>query len=484
MANNNPAIPNLSSLEHDDEFRAHYLFFLQMANTYIVSIFLHCFNDGKRKKILLTCLAKLDEDSTTKLKRKEISKQDLLSDTFKQAMYSSTARKTAHFEVFSSDFQSLMNALPDTRKKAFKGKLTEHAIPITFDTFLDLIDEMRLKRNYLQKWKIGKSKRFTETKVLRALGLLLPSKQHQHFIGSMEHAKKRLSKTQTINNINTLAVRTVFSKARKDRAEASLAYYGKTGKKTVLSKAERQNRKNAMDSFYKKYNEFYPEGCWPRYNFHLFKTRCYFFGAGNIKYITSLLDTDTPHFQRDIEAVFETSTHINRILNLACIRLQAADNGLTKAQKKARVGAVQGNLRAVRNGIAHNTPFFHITHQRNIFTPQQVFECFFNAYFHPHIIATHGPPLEQINDLYSKIFGLFNKQKYHWAFPVKNINGDAIDHTPPIVIRYWSKPMRDKYASREKWRLDNRSHVTNLMGEWAKDLRRARDDAINLQNSN
>ncbi len=45
---NTPTI-DFSTLEKDIEFRAHYMFFLQLANTYIVSIFWHCFNDGTRK---------------------------------------------------------------------------------------------------------------------------------------------------------------------------------------------------------------------------------------------------------------------------------------------------------------------------------------------------------------------------------------------------------------------------------------------------
>jgi len=475
----NPAKPDLSALEMDAEFRAHFLFFLGLTNTYIVSIFWHCFSDSKRRKILFAALENLQKKQDEQLKRKIIQKHNCLKPDFTKRIFA----KSHQIDVFTPDFPNLVNALPSTRQQALKGRLTEHAVPLTLEAFLDLVEEMRLKRHYLKGWKPGINRRFDETKVLRALGLLLPSKQHQHFIGALEHANRRLRLTKKQVIIDPLSVRTIFSKARKDRAEATLAYYGNMRKKSELTRAERKNRENAMTAVQKKYNDFYPDGCWPRYNFHLFKTRYYFFGPDNVNRIMAMLDVDPPHFQRDIEAVFETATHINRIFNLAIFRLNEADKTLTKSERNAGKMAVSGDLRKIRNAIAHNRPFYHVHIQVDAAKTElrgvdEVMQCLFAAFFRPHVIKHLGPAREQINDLYSKFFGVLNKQDYVWAFPVKpNIN-EKTDHTPPIVIRYWSKQNRNEYANRNKWRLDKRMAVRKLMGKWTRDIRQARDQAI------
>ncbi|PHS38418.1 MAG: hypothetical protein COA91_07875 [Robiginitomaculum sp.] len=467
----NPAKPDLSALEPDPEFRAHFLFFLGLANTYIVSIFWHCFNDSKKRKTLFAALEALEKQQGEQFKRKIIQKHDRLKPDFTKRIFS----QSHQIDVFTPDFANLIRALPTTRQRAFKAKLTEHAIPLTLDNFLDLVEEMRLKRNYLKGWKPGISRRFDEAKIIGALGLLLPSKQHQHFIGALEHANKRLRTTKNQVLVAPLSVHTLFSKARKDRAEATLAYYGQYRKKSELTRAERKNRENSMTAVQKKYSDFYPDGCWPRYNFHLFKTRFYFFGQDNVNRITALLNMDTPHFQRDIEAVFETTTHINRIFNLAIFRLNQADKTLTKSEKKAGKMAVYGPLRHIRNTIAHNRPFYNVILDNEIMAVDKVFQCLFEAFCQPHVIKTLGPAKGQINDLYSKTFGLLNKQDYVWAFPVKSDINQNIDHTPPIVIKYWSEKTRTEYANRNKWRLDKRKSVRNLIGKWARDMRTARD---------
>ncbi len=473
----NPLHINFDELESDAEFRAHYLFFLQLANTYIVSIFWHCFNDGKRKKVLYQTLEKLKKQKQIEFQKKKIQKSELVEKKFAEAIFA----KRKDFDAFCKSFEDLLRALPQTRQDAFKNKLTEHAIPIDFNKFLDLLDEMRLKRHHLKSWKQKANKRFTESKIIEALGFFLLSKHYQHFIGAIEHAQKRLQKNNPKFTIDLYPITKSFSQARKDRNEASLLYYGKRRKKSELSRSERKNRENSITAVQKKYNDYYPENCWPRYNFHQFKIRHYFFGKKNIATIKKLLNCSTPHFQRDIEAIYETSTHINRILHLAIFYLDDADKTLSKAEKKRRMGAIQGRMREIRNAIAHNTHFYNIKAKKQprdenseiiLLTPEQVFTTVFLAFHKPHVIKHLGSAKQQINNIYTKLIGVFNKQKYHWVFPINNSN-DEIDHTPPKIIKYWSKENREEYANRNKWQLDKREYVKEIISDWVKQLNMA-----------
>jgi len=427
--------------------------------------------------MLYTALQNLEDKQKIQLQQRKIQKPEMLKKQFKQQILSSSRVKTPHFDAFTHDFQIMMDALVDTRKTAFKNRLTEHAIPLTFESFLDLVDELRLKRHYLKSWKVDANKRFTEARVLQALGLLLPSKQHQHILGAANHAAKRLN-----IKFDERALRMVFSAQRKSRAEATLAYYGNRRKKSQLNPSERRNRENSMTAVQTKYNEFYPDGSWPRYNFHKFKICHYFYGKHNIEMIRRMLDTDQPHFQRDIEAAIETSTHVGRILNLAVFRLDQADKVLGKKDRRTR-GAVQGRMREIRNAVAHNTPFYAIMAkeipsneggEKVLLRPEDVFEAVFSAFYLPHVINKHGSASQNVNDLYSKLTGILKKQDYSWAFPNPQTSKNHMDHTPPHIIRHWSQKNRDEYANRNKWRLDKRHTIRKLCADWANSVRDAR----------
>ena len=74
---------------------------------------------------------------------------------------------------------------------------------------------------------------------------------------------------------------------------------------------------------------------------------------------------------------------------------------------------------------------------------------------------------------------MLHKQNYDWVFPVNQSEKEnGADHTPPLVIRRWSQPVREKYANNTNWHIDRRAKVRALFGNWMIALIKARDLAI------
>ncbi len=492
---------NLEALETDDEFRVAYLFYLQQANTYIASIFWHVFNDGTRKKklyeVIKPCDEKIKQNHTRNRQLHEVLDAKLLKSIVPQE----SGAKEPFMDCYNAGFVTLLLALPDNMKLSFKNKLsTEHAIPLTLEAFCDAIDALRLKRNFLKAWELKKNKSNPpdDGETLRALGLLLPSKLHQNFCGAVSHAIARISrKTGRRPGVNVADVRAVFSAARKDRAEATMAQFSQLRTKKIMTANERKAKEHSKQAWMNKYQQLYPDGAWPRYKYHNFKILYYFFGDANVARITTMLDALAErkghklpagvHFSRDVEVIYNVGMQINNVLDLAFWRLSKADadqqvlliaDGYSKRQAKdemERHSPLQGRMREIRNAIAHNGLFWCVDIANRHLSVEDIFNQVFTAFLNPHI----QNPREQINNIYSKIQGIINKQDYDWVFPQNpDQNNMEPDQTPPKVIRHWSKPNRQEYANPVKWRIDRRIKVRAVMSEWMKAIKAARDQTL------
>lgn len=458
-------------IEDDADFRAALLYYLQLANSYIASIFWDCFPDGARRKRLYELVHAFAAD------RKAANRK--IDDKLYQSLapgQKGVLRR--HLDVYKEDFVAFLRVgLPVERQNAIRQKLRlKHAIPLGFEQFADAIDLLRRKRHYLKDFERQKhdQSRVADNEMLRLLGLFLLPAHHQHLLHEIEKATRRAGAAAR-SAIPAADLRAILSAARRERREETERIFGQGRSRQVLAKHARDDLHEAREALNRRYLQYYPAGAWPRYNLHKFLIRYHFIGDGMIRQIEKALAGDAPrtaavpHFEREIEAVHALGTRINRHIWKTVASLEAADKTLTKGKRKTS-GAMTDRLRSIRNCVAHNQLFFAV-HDKNGHVPvEDVFGAVLAGLVRPHVHSDEKSRKAAVAAFASGIEHLLARENYSLVAPC-DAHGRLSG--PPRKIRRWTVANRRTYIGRSGWKIDKRKRVRRLAADWRNALRRA-----------
>lgn len=475
-------ILDLKPLEADAEFRAALLYYLQQANGYIAAIFWDAFPDSARKKKLYQLVTAYDGQRRQQSVKGKGGKQGIDAGLL-NSLVPEGAGRVHHLDCYKEDFVSLLrDAMPGERKAAIVARLRErHAIPLNYEQFCEAIDLLRRKRHYLKDYERRKNDqaRVSDHQMMRLLGLLLLPSQHQHLEHEIASFRRRAT-SETARLIDINDIRALLNEARRERREETERIFGKGRSKAILTKSARKDRHQALEALHAKYRHYYPPGCQPRYNLHNFLIRYHFIGKGNIALIETALkrarpmpDEAIPHFEREIEAVYRLAMTINRRLWRALMALEAADKTLTKSQYRTNA-AVTGRLRAIRNAVAHNLPFFAAEHEGTLLSIEDLFSEIWRGFGHGHVAADLKERRRQLGELRGDLECLLKKQDFCYASPI-TAEGDIAG--PPRIVRRWTADGRQKYIGKSGWQVDKRQRIRALVANWRQALRKAVDSS-------
>ena len=441
-----PAHVDLSPLEGDPRFRAASLRFLQLANTCIAQVFFQTFNDGKRCKQLYEWLDSVKGDTGW-------TRDGGMSATlYGNIVPGKDHRRSGYLDVYDADFAHMLyrmeTELPGAASRFYRNLRLFHAVPLAPRRFLRLLDTLRQKRNFLKDYerRHRRDGRPDDDAVIEALGLLLLPILHQHFLGAVSSANARARNAQ----VDVRAIDFRFRQARKRRAEATREVFGARQRGRVDRK-QRKDAEEAKQKFMHLYRELYPEGAWPRYNYHHFRIRIAFIGRTNMRNLRRLTGKWQRgwHFSRDIEPLYNTAMAVNNLLDEAFWHMSEADDreverlrreeNLSKKRARARLGAdacLNAEMRPLRNHVAHNglLCFFTPPDEAGFMPVREVFRRVFSALLKPH---AGGPAVA--GEFYGRLRALLEKQDYVWAF---RRNPENPADNPPIVIRHWTAETR------------------------------------------
>jgi hypothetical protein len=481
----NPSKVNLSELERDPKFRRQYLHYLQLANTYLVQIFRQTFNSAKRKKQLYEWLTETQNTGWT---------QGKINTVFFNNIVPGKGGSRGYMDAYNADFGVLLerlcahdSTLPGAGVRFFHNLRFLHAIPRDPVSFVGDIDAMRIKRNGLKEFeKKGPGNTGDDHAVMYALGLLLLPKLHQHFLGAVNSANARAKRKRASMYADPVAVRTRFSQARKDRIGSTEELFGRR-KKGRIGRKTRRDQEQAKQVFITRYQQLYPDGGWPRYNFHQFRIRHAFIGENNLRRIGKLVDLPPGkiHFSRDIEPVYNTAMAINNVLDGVFWQFAEFDkqsianlqeNGTSNKKAITQIkqdGCLNADLRSLRNHVAHNGLFCFFSESRYAPLPaEQVFERVFSGF----IRSKSADPSAGMHEITQQIIALLAKEDVDWVFPREVTVGNPCP--PPMVIRRWGQAEREKYLDFNRYRVDRRQNVRKVFSRWANAVKTARNRTL------
>ena len=481
MPATSPANVDFSPLEDDPRFRAACLRFLQLANTYIAQVFFQTFNDGKRCKQLYEWLDSVKGDADWTHER------GMSQSLYRNIVPAADGHRSGYLDVYDADFAHMLyrmeTELPGAANRFYRNLNLFHAVPLRPRRFLRLLETLRQKRNCLKDYerRRHKGRRPDDNEVIEAFGLLLLPILHQHFLGAVSSANARARRAGRNAQADIRAIDFRFRQARKRRAEATEQVFG-ARKRGLVEKKRRKDAEEAKQKFMRLYRELYPEGAWPRYNYHRFRIRIAFIGGTNMRNLRRLTGKWQRgwHFSRDIEPLYNTAMAVNNLLDEAFWHMAEADDRkverlrreekLSKKRARARLGAdacLNAEMRPLRNHVAHNGLFcfFKPPDGEDFMPAREVFRQVFAALLKPH---AGGP--EVAGELYSRLRALLEKQDYVWVFR-RNPENPAND--PPIVIRHWTAETRARYGDHDRWRLDRRLRPRRICAHWNRALQEA-----------
>ncbi len=483
----------LQPFEQDAEFRAAMLFFLQQAGHYMGQIFLESVPSEHKQIRLYAAIKSFDEQCYKKEKGLKTvppeKKRPLILDhhLYDSLIPNEKGWRSPHLDVFKRDFIAILDeaiGLPQKERLAYWLRY-EHAIPRDHDGFVRDLMALRKYRHYLQHPKDRRE--FRDQRIMEILGLYLLPSMHGQILGAMGKAERRLKGRSNWNlRGEILAADEILHQAKQQRRDETKKLYGRF--LSDREKNERQNRQQRMESWNKRYWRYYPDRAWPRYRFHNFKLRMAYIGRSRLGVMEKLLrqhfamqsgqppENYHPHFNRDLEALFDLSLRLNRLVLEACQWMQRADEDHFKKRelRRKKLGALKyGAMQPIRNGAAHNGLLWQVmvleSQEENEYrqlSMEEVFATLFAALSLPHI--PDGPDL--CGQLKTKIDALLRKYDYHWVMPreIGPHNEGACKK-----VQRWTRKERKLYGDRNLWRIDRRHTMRHLIYQWRSAMERA-----------
>ncbi len=477
-------------LEENAEFRADFLFFLRLVNTYIESVFWHVFektsSSGQRKKRkqLKDIVGSILDDGA-------FIEASLMDDIFLE-----NNKRT--LDVFSSDFKKILEKFPESLKQAFIDKMKiEHAIFISFPELLETLEQLRTRRNHLEHYP--QNKRGDDEKISLALGrFLIPELLHV-FSGRIAHYAKKekdRSKREAIFKMKH-ELDSMFNEYNKFRRYETnkLFQFTRSKKDGNLHKSKRKSLVDPSLSW--RIARLQTSGHESDYREHQFKLRYYFIGPRNLKTIQNMLaDPDQQRleskdrviyrsdgkrlsFKRDIEPLYTLAMKIGLILHrnlMLCENYE--ENALNssysrnerqktkKAEYKKKYDSALSDIKAVRDYIAHNNLFWDIycPQLKRHLSPREVFQTVFDG------LASRPftNKLELLSNLHQQLEAEMKRENY----AILEVEGDNTIHK----IKKWTKEKRDE-CKNEKYVIDQRRGLKKLVAGWKGDADFAFDTA-------
>ncbi|MCI5047806.1 MAG: hypothetical protein MRY59_09910 [Aquisalinus sp.] len=409
-----------------------------------------------------------------RLKKESSNKKGLDSKLYEALVPNGQGWLNPVLDPYKADFFTVLKELPQGRKDALARTLRiRHGVPLTFNNFVRALEQLREKRHYLEHSDEKKPDGFSETQVLEALGLLLLPALHQQFLGALNAAACRLEKCgQVCPRGELAAARHLLAEKAEERKEETRRLYGEHISK--LSRSDRQDYHESLIAWNRKYDAFYPPGCWPRYNLHNFRIRHAFIGKPRLHLIEKALRDSLPesrraawqpHFSRDIEPLFLLAMKVNRLTDYFCQTLKQCDaEVLSKKQRQRRGAMAVENMGAIRNSAAHGGLFWTIRDKSGeLLSPSAYFGALFAAALKPHV--PHSTELK--SQIFSRFRDLLQEQEYVWVQP-RDLSAEH--QTPPVHVKRWTKTVRQRYANRDKWQVDRRIALRQFALVWRQAL--------------
>jgi|GEM_PF-3784790 len=205
------------------------------------------------------------------------------------------------------------------------------------------------------------------------------------------------------------------------------------------------------------------------YKQNTFMTRYHFIGEQNLNSIRKRFFNDPKNisFRRDVEPVYQLTTRIHLIMHHFIEELPHNSKG-----KLIGIDSIETDkLQTIRNSIAHNGLFWNTPKETGeIYSVYEVFTILMSV-----ILRVHGK--ERLNDFYSAIYRLFEKEKYAIA-------DEPLNHMQqPKHINRWTEENRIKYQP-PAYDVDKRSYIKRRIGRWMSALKKAKKQVISFESNN
>lgn len=459
---------NLSELEKNKNFRAEFLYFILIGNSFINALFWDCFYYGTSKSYKKR-RAQLYDHARNILDIKRPAEAKLLSLIIPEEKLKIGLHET--IDCFSLPFsEKIIGQLPPNLIGAMEKDLrSNHAI------FMRIIDDLgrkenitiqkalnalRIKRNLLLHYdekNIKKQSVENDEIVIHALGMFLLPKLMHAFVGRVRHYEtKQLS--DKILSANLLEIHHEIQMTQKANYQRVSAL--ENSKDNLKDKSRRKKRIDTSIPW-RAYHLQHKirDGNKTDYRENNFRIHYHFIGRKNIDLIEKYLNLESAenfHFKRDIENFYLLSHEVNKWLHVAFMAMKRDNNDKIIGRNDDETKL----LKAIRNEISHNGFFWNCKDENgNLIAVSVVFSYVLSA----HCFFTNRNETQMIID---NLNAIFKGEKY-------KILDSLIPQPTTLHIREWSPKNLDKLSKKHDAPIKRRRNFGKFVGKWIKALNKS-----------
>ena len=505
-------------------FRADLLYFIRLAGNYAASIVIDCRSRAshKHKAEFARWLgldvgkerAKVVNAESPKALEERLWNQFLERNpaflspvdkrpNVKKDIWKALAFGEPWFDVFKTDFPTLMSKMPDRmRERLSRALQKDHLLPWETRQFLTAVEDLTTYRHWLEhpQDRIAKGDArpsVGDGRVLEILGLMLLPFLGNHLVGRIRHHGRRIglragadiadcareilrkslaSRRETSKFMNGLKRRIDNDTIRKRITEK----YGNPPSDAAVHRIAKEERKKRNDLEKQKaamlalHRRYFEKDTWPRYNHENFLMRFAFIGRRRIGALEEKLDIagqEHPDFINAIEPAFMLSMDMALVIHVWLTEL--ADAGV-EIKKEKIVGPI---VPALRNAIAHGDWLWDIVDKsRNgqIFTFAELLQALLALPQQGRL----NDVAQRRNDLLTRLEGVLRPCGRTHVYGIAQAGDDPNRMPARHIVKRWGCKDREKFADRARWRLEKRMAVRRLAAAWMRDIASVRQSPI------
>lgn len=464
----NIAFKEFAKLEKNQNFRAEFLYFILLVNSFIDAIFWDCFYYGTSKSYKKR-RAQLYDHARNVLDIKRPAEAKLISLIIPEEKLKIGLHET--IDCFSLPFsEKIIGQLPPNLIEAMEKDLrSNHAI------FMRVIDDLgrkenitiqkalnalRIKRNLLLHYDDKNIKRQSvenDEIVIHALGMFLLPKLMHAFVGRVRHYEKKQLKNKDLSS-KLLEMHNEIQMTQKANYQRVTAL--ENSKDNLKDKSRRKKRIDTSIPW-RAYHLQHKirDGNKTDYRENNFRIHYHFIGRKNIDLIEKYLNLESAvnfHFKRDIEDFYLLSHEVNKWLHVAFMAMKRNeyDKIIGRNDDETKI------IKAIRNEIAHNGFFWNCKDENgDLIAVSMVFSYILSA----HCFFTNRSETQMIID---NLNAIFKGEKYKIL--------DAIIPQPTTLhIREWSPKNLDKLSKKHDAPIKRRLNFGKIVGKWVKALQKS-----------
>lgn len=458
---------NLSELEKNKNFRAEFLYFILIANSFIDALFWDCFYYGTSKSYKKR-RAQLYDHARSVLDLTRPAEVAMLSRIIPEEKLKLGKYET--LDCFGIPFcDKIIGKMPQNLIDSMEKDLrSNHAI---FNRVIDdlgrdknitiqkALNALRIKRNlflHYDEKNIKKQSIENNETAIAAMGLfLLPQLMHS-FVGRVMHYEKRHLNNKDLSSQLLEMHREIQMTQKANYLRVSALENAKENSK------DKSRRKKRIDTSipWRAYhlNHKIRDGNKTDYRENNFRIHYHFIGRKNIDLIEKFLKlekNDNFHFKRDIEDFYLLSHEVNKWLHVAFMAMKR-DN---KDKIIGRDEDETNFLKTIRNEVSHNGFFWNCKDENNnIIDVSDVFTRVLSA----HCYFTNRNETQMIID---NLNAIFKGEKYKII--------DAIIPQPTTLhVRNWSPKNIETLIKKHDAPIKRRQIFGKIVGKWVKSLKK------------